>query len=143
TAAGARRARRSTCLRHSRGDGNPRDVTPAPTPGSDPGSLKKEAPQCGEHIAACFFSEAGSDPGVESAGLEEVREGAAHLELLGTAPEGDLAAAGVVEGDGGDGADVDDGAAVHLPEMPRVELGDELAQRLLHQRFALGRDDAR
>src|SRR4051812_19702196 len=72
-----------------------------------------------------------------SARLEEVRERAAHFQLFRAVPKRDLPSARVVESHRGDRADVDDGAAMHLPEMLRVELARQLAERLLDEGLAL------
>src|SRR6187551_1639175 len=42
-----------------------------------------------------------------------------------------------------DGADIDDGGAMYLPEMSRIELRRQLLERAADQRLAAGRDDQR
>src|SRR5574337_654834 len=72
---------------------------------------------------------------------EQVRMGRAHWQCLLVALEPQLECAIDLAVHRGDLVDVDDRAAVHLPEHLGVELGCELGNRLADQRFAFGRDD--
>src|SRR6266851_3450324 len=69
--------------------------------------------------------------------LEQVRVAAAHLELLRAALDAHQLAPALVAADAGNGAGVDQRGAVDLPELRRVEPGDELPDRRADQRFLL------
>ena len=58
-----------------------------------------------------------------------MRERAAHQQGLGTRLELDQRTASQVAGGCGDVSDVDDGAAMNLPETLRIELVTQFAQR--------------
>src|SRR5208282_2504447 len=73
--------------------------------------------------------------------LEQVGEGAADDKLLRARLEDDDRLVAVVAVDARDGAQVDDGAAMDLPEELRVEFVEELLDRFADQRLALGGDD--
>src|SRR5690348_3686979 len=75
--------------------------------------------------------------------LEPVRVGARNGEGLATRSEGERDAAGQVARRRRDVRDVDDGAAMHLPEARRIELLGELLQRRADQRLALRGEYAR
>src|SRR5439155_10772619 len=69
--------------------------------------------------------------------LEQVRVAAAHLELLRPALDAHQLAPALVAADAGNGARVDQRGAVDLPELRRVERGNELPDRRADQRFLL------
>src|SRR6266850_7668087 len=71
-----------------------------------------------------------------------MRIAAAHLELLRAALDAHQLAPALVAADSGDGAGVDQRGAMDLPELRRVERGDELPDRRADQRFLLRGLDA-
>ncbi len=71
-----------------------------------------------------------------------MRERAAHQQCLGTRFELDQRATAQIAGGCGDVSDVDDSAAVNLPETLRIELIAQFAQRRSDQGLAVGGKDA-
>src|ERR1019366_5794519 len=82
-------------------------------------------------------------PGMARSHLaKSMRECAAYHQGLRTSLELDHRAASQIPGGRGDVSDVDDGAAVDLPEALRIELIAQFAQRRADQGLAVGSEDA-
>lgn len=71
-----------------------------------------------------------------------MRECAAYQQGLGARLELDQRAASEIAAGCGDVSDVDDSAAVNLPEALRIELIAQLAQRCSDQGFGVGGENA-